>query len=129
MPNTHQTSSRARSLARRLLRANRGTRSYEGRSWRVISREDYNGQVNHATLNRIAKSDGAWLPKDIHLLILLGIKKERKPMKKLSARELRIRRIENAKRVLCTAWQNGEIRDRKIQNAMKELHAAWEGGQ
>jgi hypothetical protein len=122
-------SSKARSLARRLLRANRGTRSYAGRSWRVISREDYDGLINHATLNRIARSDGEWLPKDKKLLILLGLKKERKPMKKLSAGELRRRKIENAKRVLCTAWQNGELRDRRIQNAMKELNSAWAGAQ
>lgn len=122
-------SSKARALARRLLRANKKTRSHAGRSWRVIAREDYGGKVNHATLNRIANSEGAWLPKDKALLILLGLKKERKPMKKLSARELRRRKIENAKRVICDAWQQGEIRDRRIQNAMKEIHSAWAGDQ
>jgi hypothetical protein len=120
-------SPKGKSLAGRLLRANHGTRSKPARSWRVIAREDYSGKISHATLNRIAITGGEWLPKDKKILILLGLKKERKPMKKLSASELRRRKIENAKRVLCDAWQNGEIRDRRIQDAMKELHAVWAG--
>lgn len=66
-------SSKAKTLARRLLRENK-----HGRSWRTISREDYNGNVNHATLNRIANSKGEWLPKDEGLLMTLGLKRERK---------------------------------------------------
>lgn len=66
-------SSKAKTLARRLLRENR-----HGRSWRTIAREDYNGSVNHATLNRIAINKGEWLPKDNNLLIALGLKRERK---------------------------------------------------
>ena len=66
-------SSKAKTLARRLLRENRKN----GRSWRVIAREDYGGQINHATLNRIAINKGAWLPKDEGLLITLGLKKPR----------------------------------------------------
>lgn len=69
-------SSKAETLARRLLRENR-----HGRSWRVISREDFGGKVNHATLNRIAKTKGAWLPKDETLLIALELKRERKSAK------------------------------------------------
>lgn len=65
--------SKAKTLARRLLRENK-----HGRSWRTISREDYNGKVNHATLNRIANSKGEWLPKDEGLLITLELKRERK---------------------------------------------------
>lgn len=66
-------SSKAKTLARKLLRENR-----HGRSWRVISREDYQGKVNHATLNRIAINKGEWTPKDEALLITLGLKRERK---------------------------------------------------
>lgn len=66
-------SSKAKTLARRLLRENK-----HGRSWRTIAREDYNGTVNHATLNRIAINKGEWLPKDSNLLIALGLKRERK---------------------------------------------------
>lgn len=66
-------SSKAQTLARRLLRENR-----HGRSWRLQSREDFGGKVNHATLNRIARTKGEWLPKDEDLLMALGLKRERK---------------------------------------------------
>jgi len=66
-------SSKAEKTARRLLRQNR-----HGRSWRVIAREDFNGQINHATLNRFANSMGAWIPKDEGLQIVLGLKHVRK---------------------------------------------------
>ena len=69
---------KAKSIARRLLRENRGTRSKVGRSWRVIAREDYNNQINNSTLCRFAISQGEWLPKDERLLIVLGLKRERK---------------------------------------------------
>jgi hypothetical protein len=75
-------SPKARTLARRLLRENRGTRSKEGRSWRVIAREDYQDKINYATLNRFALSQGEWLPANeelrTHMLIVLGLKHERK---------------------------------------------------
>lgn len=65
------------SLAKRtavgLLRKNRS------RSWRTISREDYQGRVNHATLNRFANSKGAWVPKDEKILRALGLIKPRSP--------------------------------------------------
>lgn len=69
---------RARKTARSVLRENRKN----GRSWRVIAREDFNGEINHATLNRFAIHKGEWLPKDERLLIVLGLKKERKPRPK-----------------------------------------------
>ncbi len=64
------SSSKARKLARSLLRQNRN-----GRSWRVIANEDYQGKVNYATLNRFAISKGTWIPKDEKILIALGLKK------------------------------------------------------
>lgn len=67
--------SRAKKLARSLLRENRKN----GRTWRAIAHEDYNDQINFATLNRFAKSKGAWIPKDNEILITLGLKKPCKP--------------------------------------------------
>lgn len=72
-------SSKAKTLARRLLKQNRGTRSKPARSWRVIAREDFNNNINHATLCRFAIAEGEWIPKDDHLQIVLGLKRERKP--------------------------------------------------
>jgi hypothetical protein len=71
-------SSKAKSIARRLLRQNRGTRSIPARSWRVIARDDYKGQINYATLCRFAISQGEWIPKDERLQVVLGLKRERK---------------------------------------------------
>lgn len=71
-------SPKAKSIARRLLRENRGTRSKPARSWRVIARDDFKDQINYATLCRFAISQGEWLPKDERLLILLGLKREHK---------------------------------------------------
>lgn len=71
-------SSKARTLARRLLRQNRGTAKITARSWRVIAREDFNDKINNTTLCRFAKSQGEWLPKDKRILIALGLKHERK---------------------------------------------------
>lgn len=67
----------AKKLARRLLKQNRGTRSIPARSWRVIAREDYQNKIPAGTLCRFANSDGEWLPKIDHQ-ILLGLKRERK---------------------------------------------------
>lgn len=69
---------RAKKLARTLLRENRKN----GRSWRVIAREDFNDQINYATLNRFAIHKGEWLPKDKELQIVLGIRKQRPPRPK-----------------------------------------------
>lgn len=71
-------SSKAKTLARRLLRENRGTRSKEPRSWRAIASEDFHGRVSHATICRFALSGGEWLPKNEDLQIALGVKKPRK---------------------------------------------------
>lgn len=71
-------SSKAKTIALRLLRKNRGTRKFPARSWRQIAREDYNGQINHATLNRFANSEGEWIPKDEGLQIVLGLKRPRR---------------------------------------------------
>jgi len=35
--------------------------------------------IKAGTVNRIAKSKGAWIPKDCEILIALGLKKPRKP--------------------------------------------------
>lgn len=72
-------SSKAKSLALSLLRQNRKFK----RSWRVIAREDFNGTVNHATLNRIAINRGTWLPKDKNILIALGLIQPRKEKKRM----------------------------------------------
>lgn len=70
-------SSKAEMLSRRLLRENRGTRSKPSRSWRVIAREDYQNKIPFGTLCRFALSNGAWLPKHEHQIVL-GLKHERK---------------------------------------------------
>ncbi len=62
---------RARKIAKRILRENR-----KGRSWRVISREDY-PTVKPGTLNRFAKEKGAYIPVDEDILVALGLKKPR----------------------------------------------------
>ena len=70
-------SSKAKTLARRLLRENRGTRSHASRSWRVMAREDYQNKIPAGTLCRFAKAEGEWMPSDEHQIIL-GLKHERK---------------------------------------------------
>lgn len=81
-------SSKAKTLARRLLKQNRGTRSIPARSWRVIAREDFNNEINHATLCQFAINKGEWIPKDERLQIVLGLKRERKPAHQKQARDL-----------------------------------------
>lgn len=48
-------------------------------SWREIAHHAYGEKVNFATLNRIANSKGAWLPKDEKILTALGLLKPRSP--------------------------------------------------
>lgn len=72
-------SSKAKTLARRLLRENRGTRTKTGKPWRTIASDDYGDRIAAGTLCRFALSEGEWLPKDKELQILLGVKSERKP--------------------------------------------------
>jgi hypothetical protein len=70
-------SSKAKTIARRLLKQNRGTQSITARSWRVIAREDYQDRIPNGTLSRFALADGEWLPKDEYQY-LLGLKHQRK---------------------------------------------------
>jgi hypothetical protein len=93
-------SPRAKRLARKLLRENRGTRKNPGRPWRVISQDDYNGAVHHATLCRIATSHGEWIPKDRHILIALGLIHERKKKSSQPSEPLTIPRIAHLLRQL-----------------------------
>jgi hypothetical protein len=67
-------STKARKLATSLLRENR-----RGRSYRTISRDDFQGKVDQSTLSRIARTRGAWLPKDESILIALGLKQPKEP--------------------------------------------------
>ena len=43
-----------------------------------MAREDFPG-VKPGTLNRFAKSNGEWIPKDEGIVTALGLKKERSP--------------------------------------------------
>jgi hypothetical protein len=70
-------SSKAKTIARRLLKQNRGTRSIPARSWRVIARDDYQDKIPAGTLCRFALEDGEWLPKDEYQYVL-GLKHQRK---------------------------------------------------
>ena len=80
---------RAFALAKRLLSENRS-----GRSWRKIARQDFGDKVNFATLNRIAKSGGHWLPKNRKLLRVLGLIETKPPDPEWLARRKRaIRRM------------------------------------
>lgn len=71
-------SSKVKTIARRLLRQNRGTRLIDARSWRVIAREDYENKIPAGTLCRFAVSEGEWIPKDEGLQIVLGLRRPRK---------------------------------------------------
>jgi hypothetical protein len=75
-------SQKAKTLARRLLRQNRGTRKFPARSWRVIARDDYANKIPAGTLNRFALSEGEWYPKDEGLQIVLGLKKQQPAAKR-----------------------------------------------
>lgn len=105
---------KAKKLARRLLRKNRGTHSKPARSWRVIVREDYpGGIIKHGTLSRFAISDGEWLPKDERILIALGLKKERKPrpvQKRLSISDLTNKELKMAVKQRDLAQRLGWLR-------------------
>jgi hypothetical protein len=67
-------SSKAKKLARSLLRKNR-----DGKTWRQIAQEDYQGRVSFATLNRLAINRGEWIPKDEEILSILGLLTIRSP--------------------------------------------------
>lgn len=81
MPNI--SPSKAKKTALRLLRENR-----HGRSWRVIAREDFDGAVHFATINRFATHRGQWVPKDPGILTALGLVKPRKPRRARTLQEL-----------------------------------------
>jgi hypothetical protein len=85
----------AKQTARALFRANRK----DNKSWPCLSREGLEADdikvlpgIAAGTLCRIAKSKGAWLPKDIEILKLLGLHHEKQPRPKsiwdMSANEL-----------------------------------------
>jgi len=64
-----ESTDRALLLAQHLLSENR----IGGRSWREIALKDYHDRVHFVTLNRIALSNGKWLPKDRKTLRALGL--------------------------------------------------------
>ena len=47
------------------------------RSWRQISEQDYNGRVHFSVLNKIANSDGAYIPADKATQYALGLYRPR----------------------------------------------------
>lgn len=65
--------SRRKKLAHELLRKNR-----LGRSWRAISLDDYGERIHFATLNKIARSGGEWVPSDPEALRVLGLLTDRR---------------------------------------------------
>lgn len=104
---------KAKKLARRLLRKNRGTRSKPARSWRIIAREDYENKLPAGTLCRFAINDGEWLPKDERILVALGLKKERKPrpvQKRLSISDLTNKELKTAVKQRDLAQRLGWLR-------------------
>lgn len=62
---------KAQKLARQILEKNKT------RSWREISEQDYEGKIHFATLNKIANSNGAYIPSDKAAQYLLGLYKPR----------------------------------------------------
>jgi hypothetical protein len=67
-------------------------------SWKAVADEYGSQLVKPGTLNRIANSGGAWMPKKDIILIALGVKKRPQPPQikpPLPAHVLRIRKIIN----------------------------------
>lgn len=98
----------AKQTARTLLRANRKN----GLSWRTLSRSGYTQDditihpgIAAGTLCRFATSKGAWLPKDIETLKLLGLHHEKhpkpKPIFEMTADEL-LHALNNRKPLIAT---------------------------
>ena len=48
-------------------------------SWRLVAGDYQSPVIKAGTLNRIANTDGEWLPCDEEILIALGLMKPRKP--------------------------------------------------
>jgi hypothetical protein len=92
---------RARKLAISLLRQNKEI------PWRDL---ENTYKVAAGTLNRIAKSHGAWLPKDENILIALGLKT---PCKPHVQRELLPGEKETKKRIALMA--------KELRNSFKEF--------
>lgn len=69
----------ASSKAKKLARSLRALNEDFDMSWREIAHVVYEDKVHFATLNRIAKSKGTWLPKDENVLKVLGLIRERSP--------------------------------------------------
>lgn len=65
-------SAKGKKLARRLLRENKS------RTWREISEQDYGGRIHFAVLNKIANSNGAYIPSGKATQYLLGVYKPRR---------------------------------------------------
>lgn len=61
-----------------LLAASLQAAHLELKSWRKIAKKYYGDHVHFATLNRIANSEGQWLPKDRKVLITLGLVERRR---------------------------------------------------
>lgn len=62
---------KAQKLARELQKKS------ETRSWRRIAEEDYQGKIHFSVLNKIANSDGAYIPSDRATRYALGLYKPR----------------------------------------------------
>ena len=62
------SSSKSKKLARELLRKNR-----QGRTWRQIAEQDYGNKIHFATLCKIAKTGGRYVPSDKQTQYLLGL--------------------------------------------------------
>jgi hypothetical protein len=62
---------KAQKLARQLKR------KAKTRSWRQIAREDYDGRIHFSVLNKIANTDGKYIPPDKETRYLLGLYKPR----------------------------------------------------
>lgn len=63
----------ARKIAKRILAEHE-----KGRSYRAIVEQDY-PSIKPGTLNRFAKSQGEWIPKNKEILAALGLYKPRLP--------------------------------------------------
>jgi hypothetical protein len=63
---------KAKKLARQLqLKA-------QTRTWRDIAEQDYDGRIHFSVLNRIAKTNGAYIPADHATQYLLGLYRPRR---------------------------------------------------
>lgn len=106
------TSLRARKLAKLLLREN----NKYGRSWRDIAgdfppNDDGKCLIKAGTLNRIANSNGEWLPKDESILLMLGLIKLPKPRSPFAGLPKWFERTDAA-----LAWFNGQREKVKQMN-------------